>query len=358
MKALTCEMCGSTNLIKHEGVFVCQSCGTKYSVEEAKRMMVEGTVDVKGTVTIDTSSELANLYEIARRAKDTDNAENAAKYYDMILVKDPKSWEANFYSVYYRSMSCKIIEISSAAYNLNNSLPSVFAMLNNSFDVSNPEESEKKVSAITDIYKRTTKIALMFYNAAHNTFLNAMSTGNESFAYDFIDRLNNAANLLYSLGDDGINSFGEDYGVLSAEAWKAANKMFTDNTQWVNIAIPNWQNVVNEYNTKIQKYDSSYTPARIVSKPSGSSGCYVATAVYGSYDCPEVWTLRRFRDDTLDKTFVGRAFIKTYYKISPTFVKLFGNTNWFKSMWKPVLDKMVLRLQKKGFDSTPYKDKY
>ena len=37
MKALTCEMCGSTNLIKEGGVYVCQSCGTKYSVEEAKK---------------------------------------------------------------------------------------------------------------------------------------------------------------------------------------------------------------------------------------------------------------------------------------------------------------------------------
>ncbi|MDR0918559.1 MAG: hypothetical protein LBM93_04840 [Oscillospiraceae bacterium] len=27
-----------------------------------------------------------------------------------------------------------------------------------------------------------------------------------------------------------------------------------------------------------------------------SGRCYIATAVYGSYDCPEVWTLRRFRD--------------------------------------------------------------
>src|SRR5699024_12626084 len=26
--------------------------------------------------------------------------------------------------------------------------------------------------------------------------------------------------------------------------------------------------------------------------PQSSGGCYVATAVYGSYDCPEVWTLR------------------------------------------------------------------
>lgn len=44
MKQLTCEMCGSTDLMKQDGVFVCQSCGTKYSVEEAKKMMVEGNV--------------------------------------------------------------------------------------------------------------------------------------------------------------------------------------------------------------------------------------------------------------------------------------------------------------------------
>ena len=47
MKRLTCEMCGSTDLMKQDGVFVCQSCGTKYSVEEAKKMMVEegGRID-------------------------------------------------------------------------------------------------------------------------------------------------------------------------------------------------------------------------------------------------------------------------------------------------------------------------
>ena len=53
MKALQCEMCGSQDLVKDGGVFVCQSCGTKYTVEEAKKMMVEGTVDVKGTVKVD-----------------------------------------------------------------------------------------------------------------------------------------------------------------------------------------------------------------------------------------------------------------------------------------------------------------
>ena len=41
MKQLTCEMCGGTDLLKQDGVFVCQSCGTKYSVEEAKKLMVD-----------------------------------------------------------------------------------------------------------------------------------------------------------------------------------------------------------------------------------------------------------------------------------------------------------------------------
>ena len=87
------------------------------------------------------------------------------------------------------------------------------------------------------------------------------------------------------------------------------------------------------------------------------SGCYVATAVYGSYDCPQVWTLRRYRDNILAKSWYGRAFIRTYYAISPTLVKWFGKTNWFKNMWKGKLDRMVKKLQDAGVENTPYNDK-
>lgn len=89
----------------------------------------------------------------------------------------------------------------------------------------------------------------------------------------------------------------------------------------------------------------------------GGSGCYVATAVYGSYDCPEVWTLRRYRDNTLAETWYGRAFIKTYYAISPFVVRHFGETKWFKKMWRGTLDRKVKKLQNKGYESTPYEDK-
>lgn len=87
-------------------------------------------------------------------------------------------------------------------------------------------------------------------------------------------------------------------------------------------------------------------------------GCYVATCVYGSYDCPEVWTLRRFRDNYLDKHIFGKIFIKTYYKISPKLVKLFGNSKTFKLFNKRILDKFVLKLKSKGYQDTFYNDNY
>ena len=97
----------------------------------------------------------------------------------------------------------------------------------------------------------------------------------------------------------------------------------------------------------------AYTPAQTQK----SSGCYVATCVYGSYNCPQVWTLRRYRDNTLAKTWHGRAFIHTYYAISPTIVKWFGNTTWFKKLWRSKLDKMVRNLNNDGVSNAPYEDR-
>lgn len=90
---------------------------------------------------------------------------------------------------------------------------------------------------------------------------------------------------------------------------------------------------------------------------SSSGGCYVATAVYGSYDCPQVWTLRRYRDYTLAETWHGRTFVKMYYAVSPTIVKWFGDSRWFKNMWRGKLDRMVSNLNAKGVEDTPYHDR-
>ena len=94
-----------------------------------------------------------------------------------------------------------------------------------------------------------------------------------------------------------------------------------------------------------------------LTEPSGSgSGCYIATCVYGSYDCPEVWMLRRYRDNILSDSWFGREFIQVYYATSPKIVELFGNKKWFNGLWKPILDKFVRKLQNKGIDGSPYSD--
>ncbi len=82
----------------------------------------------------------------------------------------------------------------------------------------------------------------------------------------------------------------------------------------------------------------------------------MATAVYGSYDCPEVWILRRFRDYQLSLTWYGRAYIHIYYTFSPMVVKLWGSTNWIKGIIKPCLDAFVKKLNSNGIENSPYKD--
>lgn len=96
MKRLTCEMCGSTDLIKQDGVFVCQSCGCKYSVEEAKKMMIEGTVEVTGTVKVDNTAAIDNYLDMARNAQDAGNNEEADEYCNKIIEMDVTNWEAWF----------------------------------------------------------------------------------------------------------------------------------------------------------------------------------------------------------------------------------------------------------------------
>ena len=128
MKQLTCEMCGGTDLIKQDGVFVCQSCGTKYSVEEAKKMMVE----VAGSVKIDITEKVQNLYVMARRAKDENDVESACKYYEMIIMENPNDWEALFYYNYYKAENTNLKNMSFSVNKLSNAMDGVFKAVFNS----------------------------------------------------------------------------------------------------------------------------------------------------------------------------------------------------------------------------------
>lgn len=333
MKALKCEMCGSENIVKQDGLYVCQYCGTKYSVEEAKKLMVEGTVR------IDKTEENNNLLILARRAREEQNSENAEKYYGMLLQANPNSWEAAFFQTYYRAMQCKLGQIGYYAEAVGNSLETVAALIDKA-------DQNEKNTAVKTITVPCVEIAELFASAATNHYNEYMTVDG---TFQECVNANVKASLILGKLEIVAKAYCNEKDVVVAfqktyiSFLNAHSKFF--NKEYLNSTITRISN-------EIKQVDSSFVAPTV-----NSGGCYVATAVYGSYDCPEVWTLRRFRDYTLAESVFGRLFIRLYYAVSPTLVKWFGKTEWFKNLWKPTLDKMVAKLNADGVEDTPYEDK-
>ena len=191
---------------------------------------------------------------------------------------------------------------------------------------------------------------------------------NKTEFYNFIVACNECIHLLETTiqldkesGEQNIRRY-KNLTIIStsannASAWKESGS--GTSTYWSKDCVLDKQtknaNIdrIMEYHKKIKEIDPDYT----IPKRPKAEGCYIATCVYGSYDCPQVWTLRRYRDEKLACTWQGRAFIRLYYALSPTIVSVLGKRNWFRAFWKKNLDIKVKKLQKKGFESSPYNDR-
>ncbi len=159
---------------------------------------------------------------------------------------------------------------------------------------------------------------------------------------------------------------GNEEAIQRVSPQLASGKIFQDNVASIKKNGPDPEKQ-DENIRKLLEYEPEKTikktndPAENIQKDkdkdTSSGGCYIATAVYGSYDCPQVWTLRRFRDNILADNIFGRLFISIYYAISPTMVRLFGKKNWFRNFWRIWLDKLVTKLNDQGVDNTPYLDR-
>lgn len=362
MKKLACELCGSVDLIKNEGVFVCQSCGSKYSVEDAKKMMIE----------VDNSKKVENLYERARKSLEVDDLKHAGEYYKQILDENPNDWEAYLYSYIGEFASFTNAEAGTVANKLGNTIPSAYNM---AIADCSANEAAIRIKTITtktadrlvdiastgasllrqyeggNILTITGKVNADMYNnlrpIAGNTIVSCV------LAFDPIEKML----------EEIINSDKEINREVCKESLlylRRARYMICDWTFEPSIGMKEHlikAELMHDYAKKVNELDSSFVVPSIESVTNSSGGCYVASAVYGSYDCPEVWTLRRYRDYDLAKTSYGRVLIHTYYTISPFLVKSFGHTYWFKKMWRGKLDSLVANLQKKGYESTPYEDR-
>lgn len=533
MKQLTCEMCGGTDLIKQDGVFVCQNCGMKYSVEEAKKMMIEGTVDVQGTVKVDNSAFVQKCLANARRAKQKEDWKETEKYYNLVEQNDPTNIEAIFYSTYAQVKSALLeAETKDKRQSVFNTLIKGVSVIDDNYDNTNKEHHKLIFEIMDDInglkkgtivptthlqeyvtkngygnivdrnqliendsltvtYNMIDKVIAAYEESIANIIpvqckdltkeeilekaRETLQSGYLCFALGYFDEyikkdpessagyLGKAVTLLESgryedsvgyldeyikknpesavgylgkavvlLGTLNVKDSANEvvsaskYAVKESEKeyakriieitagfysrtllinaatfanydavkclvdlgaeidakattgttalWHVCHETFKDKEDQsnarkiakllldkgasVNVTAAGGEALYNiNTDAEIVSMIKAKYPNAEMGKCKVKGGCYVATAVYGSYDCPQVWTLRRYRDYTLAETWYGRAFIRTYYAISPTLVKWFGHTEWFKNMWKDKLDRMVTNLKTDGFEDTPYEDK-
>lgn len=141
MKALICEMCGGKDLVKENGVFVCQNCGCKYSVEEAKKMMVEvdGTIEVTGTVEVKNAAQVESLMKLARSSFESENYAQAEEFCNQAIAMDDKNYDA---------WKLKAEAINWQITTKNRRILEVYNCLMTSYKVLSEEDKEEKKEEI------------------------------------------------------------------------------------------------------------------------------------------------------------------------------------------------------------------
>ena len=423
MKTLVCEMCGNNQLIKENGVFVCQACGTQYSVEEAKKMMIEGTVDVQGTVevegtvevqgkvSIDNSSMVDKYVKMAESSYNAGNQSEAEMYASKALEIDNKNyyaWRIKGLSAGWqttlaksRTRECVKYMVNALEYAPEDLIKDVreqvkkdvsslllaeielacnhfakFPDKKNSKNITDMVQGHIKLMSellhhmcILDVKEYQSEVSAIILNKgcdAWNSLTKEYKSEKHPSKYDFEKMLNGGSTTIALIEyanaickDDKKKIIMYSNLIMMHNYLTVIYSMkYTTNGYVIDLQLSKEAkeariDKIMEYHQAWKELDPSH---EIPKRP--KAGCYVATCVYGSYNCPQVWTLRRYRDNTLGATWYGRAFIKLYYAISPTLVKWFGHTKWFKKMWRGKLDRMVKKLNDQGVEDSPYYDNY
>lgn len=379
--AAKCTQCGANIEVddtKEAGI--CKYCGTAFVTEKAinnYNTYITTNNNFAGANINVVGANIDNLVVLAQNAQDIGNYEEAKEYYSRILEIQPMNSDAllgkGISSLYSSKMSdLKTDELIGYA--------------------KKAIQSKRKEEGITDekIFEFIAKTAGELYAAAIMVYQISMKDYDDNWKYqssapDLWDRLEKAINIFLFVNalteNENVNKI-ENASLQYKESMKfvciCCVEMCKQRQYVTGIINPGQlfeaeqkseiklnqqlhQKYLDLYDTmyqKIKEIEPDYKPKEDINRNKEINGCYIATCVYGSYNCPQVWTLRRFRDYTLDETWYGRLFIKCYYAISPTLVERFGDTKWFKRFWKSKLDKMVSNLNRNGVENTPYRDRY
>ena len=364
MQKLACEMCGGNDIVKENGLYVCQHCGTKYTVEEAKQLFINGTVK------IDYSQKLENLYVLARRAIDEKDFKAAQRYYEDILLEHPEKWEPVFHAAYFKIMNhCENDDVIDSVQYISNKLNTTFVLLEKD-KVENHDESARLIA--TDVILLEHRLFEIILDKFYNIDFETRDRDDKRI---YVESIKSLYGLLKELASY-LDNYNETETIkIKFDIKKQGVRLLVILKSDVAGIDKEWViRHLKEDCVEILAYDRDPDTEYVLSTLSDTSeqgkatneivvkeekkkgSCFIATAVYGSYDCPQVWVLRRFRDEVLMPMMCGKVFVKTYYMLSPKLLRLVGDTKLFHNICVKILDKFVCYLKGKGFSDNPYED--
>lgn len=356
-----CDNCGADIRIDGEkGSGACPYCGAEYFMNSEVRnyntTIVNNNNINAGNVTI-VGANAKNLFRLALDCWQGRDYSGAYNNFTKVLELDPDNEDAAL----YRCLSLSWKENSTNYVLISNTYHKVF----DKTDIGSADEQTLKrmsffLSELEKLNCATMNSLLQGYDR-YNVYggdikdiFNELEsiTGMQSYAVTLMGKLSDRDPEYRSTYIVFMKDLLDFYDVLCDE-WRYT-ECYDDGTHKIKKAYHPDKMAFMKEQKRIFGIIRQYEPDF---KYRLKDGCYIATAVYGSYDCPQVWTLRRYRDDVLGKNVFGRLFIRIYYAVSPVLMKLFGKLGCFRNFWRKRLDKMVNKLKSRGFEDTPYKDK-
>lgn len=370
--AAKCTQCGANIEVDDTNeAGICRFCGTAFITEKAitnYNTYVTNNNNFAGATINVNNGDVNNLLLLARNADKAGNMKEANSYYTRVLEIQPFNKEALIGKGYTACIQNSIVHADSDEL-LSYANEALKESVDNDF--------------LLDVYEKLNKVALALFGGTESFY---RENWKHAEAVDvLINGLEASCNIGKYMKTD-IEARGLNANKVFSTVYQGAlinicmcccelckQREYVDSVQtsgyftWENKGKIKINSQKHEY--YLREYDKvmsilkeigyeDYSQLPTINRKTENQGCYIATCVYGSYDCPQVWTLRRFRDYTLDATWYGRIFINCYYAISPKLVKYFGHTKWFKQFWKCMLDKLVSNLNVHGVDNTYYHDKY
>ena len=354
-KVITCEYCNQDFIIYDEMkdfmLKNAEQAGYEFEQGRHRAQKDAGLIPGKTQAVIDNSHKINNLYRLARRAFQEQDYKGAQKYYEQILLEQPDKWEPIFYAAYCKAYDSEIEDIERNVQLLKNKLDSTIIFLKQDNETDKEKEIANIAYLINDlVFHLDTQMVLS---------LEIHDDPNKDYYEedrDDVDRHESLLELLDAL-IIRLAPYTENERIVFYK-YRAKEQAVS-----IMISLVSYKDRVlvdsedKRFRKRIEKEQleiAAHNPNYKIEIVPSKGACYVATAVYGSYDCPQVWVLRRFRDEVLLPMCCGRLFVKTYYAVSPTLLKHFGNNTIFKTFCITILDLFIKRLKIKGFSDKPY----